>query len=54
MCYTEFHCHRECRTSRTIARRTKEDNEIPQAKLITGTHSLFRTVTSSSDSLTYP
>ncbi|KAG8216364.1 CPSF A subunit region-domain-containing protein [Butyriboletus roseoflavus] len=36
MCFTEFHCHKECRASRTIARRTKEDNEIPQAKLIAG------------------
>ncbi|KAF8119582.1 CPSF A subunit region-domain-containing protein [Boletus edulis] len=36
LCHTEFHCHKECRASRTIARRTKEDNEIPQAKLITG------------------
>lgn len=36
MCHTEFHCHKECQASRTIARRTKEDNEIPQAKLITG------------------
>lgn len=46
MCHSEFHCHKECRASRTIARRTKEDNEIPQAKLITGTpplaHSLCR------------
>jgi len=36
MCHTEFHCHKECWASRTIARRTKEDNEIPQAKLISG------------------
>ncbi|KAI9568018.1 CPSF A subunit region-domain-containing protein [Boletus coccyginus] len=36
MCNNEFHCHKECRASRTIARRTKEDNEIPQAKLISG------------------
>ncbi|KIJ63088.1 hypothetical protein HYDPIDRAFT_29778 [Hydnomerulius pinastri MD-312] len=36
MCQTEFHCHKESRTSRTIARRTKEEHEIPQAKLITG------------------
>jgi len=36
LCHAEFHCHKECRASRTIARRTKEDNEIPQAKLISG------------------
>ncbi|KAF8555471.1 hypothetical protein OG21DRAFT_1496241 [Imleria badia] len=36
LCHAEFHCHKECRASRTIARRTKEDNEIPQAKLIAG------------------
>lgn len=36
LCQTEFHCHKECRTACIIARRTKEDHEIPQAKLIAG------------------
>ncbi|KAF9235610.1 CPSF A subunit region-domain-containing protein [Melanogaster broomeanus] len=36
LCQTEFHCHKECRTARIIARRTKEEHEIPQAKLIAG------------------
>ncbi|KAF8837869.1 hypothetical protein BDN67DRAFT_972360 [Paxillus ammoniavirescens] len=36
MCQTEFHCRKEFRTSRIIARRTKEDHEIPQAKLVAG------------------
>ncbi|KAG9310714.1 CPSF A subunit region-domain-containing protein [Chiua virens] len=40
LCRAEFRCHEERRASRATARRMTEDNEIPQAKLITGTPSL--------------
>ncbi|KAH7882293.1 CPSF A subunit region-domain-containing protein [Phlebopus sp. FC_14] len=36
MCRTEFHAHKESYASLTIARRTREEHEIPQAKLISG------------------
>ncbi|KIM69381.1 hypothetical protein SCLCIDRAFT_1207782 [Scleroderma citrinum Foug A] len=36
LCHTEFHVHKECRSSLTIARRMKEEPEIPQARLIHG------------------
>ncbi|KAL4078098.1 CPSF A subunit region-domain-containing protein [Scleroderma yunnanense] len=36
LCRTEFHVHKECRSSLVIARRMKEEPEIPQARLIHG------------------
>jgi len=33
---TEFHGQSECRTTVSIARRRKEDPEIPQSKLLMG------------------
>lgn len=36
MCTAEFHVHRESRCSLAVARRTKEEPEIPQSRLING------------------
>ncbi|KAG1848301.1 CPSF A subunit region-domain-containing protein [Suillus subalutaceus] len=36
LCHTEFHSHKECRSTITIARRTKDEQLIPQAKLMSG------------------
>lgn len=40
MCKTEFHMHKESHCSLIIARRTKEEPEIPQARVISGMDSL--------------
>ncbi|EGO29249.1 hypothetical protein SERLADRAFT_445076 [Serpula lacrymans var. lacrymans S7.9] len=34
LCRTEFHNHSECRSSLVIARRTKEESVLPQAKIL--------------------
>ncbi|KAI6016186.1 CPSF A subunit region-domain-containing protein [Pisolithus marmoratus] len=36
MCRAEFHVHKESRCSLVVARRTKEEPEIPQSRLING------------------
>ncbi|KAH7925063.1 hypothetical protein BV22DRAFT_1119797 [Leucogyrophana mollusca] len=36
LCRTEFHGHKECQSSVLIARRTKDEQVIPQAKLVSG------------------
>ncbi|OJA10745.1 hypothetical protein AZE42_07268 [Rhizopogon vesiculosus] len=36
LCRTEFHGHKECRSTIMIARRTKDEQFIPQAKLVSG------------------